>query len=89
MKNTRQLERIVRGFSNYRRIQMLGLLQKSPKLSVIEIAYRLDMNFKTASEHLRRLFTVGFVSKRTIGREVVHSLTKYGKNVLTFLRTLE
>lgn len=89
MRNTRQLERIVRGFSNYRRIQMLGLLHKNPNLSVVEVARRLNVNFKTASEHLRRLFVAGLVSKRTAGKEVAHSLTKYGKNVLTFLRTLE
>ena len=54
-KTYRQLERIVRGFSNHRRIEILELLEKEPELSVIEIAERLKINFKTASEHVRRL----------------------------------
>lgn len=89
MKNTRQLERTVRAFSNHRRIQMLGLLGKTPGLSVVEIAGELNMNFKTASEHLRRLFGVGLIGKRSRATAVEHRLTPLGKAILKFLRTLE
>lgn len=89
MKSTRQLERIVRGFSNHRRIEILHLLQEHPELSVIEIAETLDINFKTASEHTRRLAITGLVGKRSQGAAVRHAVSPLGKNVLKFLRTLE
>jgi len=88
-KNCRKLERIVRGFSNHRRIQILGLLKKEPELSVIDIAEKLEINLKTASEHTRRLTIARLIMKRTEGASVRHKLTERGKKVLMFLRTLE
>ena len=87
--NYRQLERIVRGFSNHRRIEILKLLEKYPELSVVEISEKLDVNFKTIAEHIRRLTIAGLVMKRSVGASVSHRLTKRGKEVLNFLRTLE
>ena len=86
---TRKLERIVRGFSNHRRIEIIMLLERKPELSVIEISYELGINFKTASEHIRRLAIAGLVMKRNEGSSVRHALTLTGKLTLKFLRTLE
>lgn len=88
-KNYRQLERIVKGFANHRRIQIMELLKKHPELSVIEISEELNINFKTASEHIRRLAIAGLVMKRSDGVSVRHRLTDQGSNILKFLRTLE
>lgn len=88
-KSYRQLERIVKGFANHRRIQILELLKKEPELSVIEIAGKLKINFKTASEHIRRLAIAGLVLKRSDGISVRHKLTERGKTILKFLRMLE
>lgn len=88
-KNYRKLERIVKGFANHRRIQILELLEKNPELSVIEIAQELNMNFKTASEHIRRLAISGLIMKRSDGTNIRHKLTERGLKVLKFLRTLE
>jgi len=85
----RQLERIVRGFSNHRRIQILELLNKEPELSVLDISEKLKVNFKTVSEHIRRLAIPGLVMKRSSGAYVRHRLTERGINILGFLRTLE
>ncbi len=89
LKNFRQLERLVRGFSNHRRIQIVELLDREPELSVIEIAGRLNINFKTASDHIRRLSLSGLVMKRSEGAAVRHKLTRHGAIILKFLRTLE
>lgn len=89
MKATKHLQKIVRGFSNHRRIEIMALLDKSPALSVIEIADELNINFKTASEHTRRLENSGLVLKYNHGSAVRHALTPLGKDVLMFLRTLE
>lgn len=89
MKKPRQLERIVKGFSNHRRIEIVELLAKTPELSVIEISDELRINFKTGSEHIRRLAIAGLVMKRNDNKSVRHKLTENGKVVLRFLRTLE
>lgn len=89
MKKPRDLERITKGFSNHRRIEILDLLERSPELSVIDIADILKINFKTASEHIRRLAIAGLVLKRNDYKNVRHKLSDRGKVILTFLRMLE
>jgi predicted transcriptional regulator len=86
---TRELEKIVKGFSNHRRIQILELLFRRPELSVMQIADELSINFKTASEHIRRLHLAGLIMKRNAGNAVRHALTTVGNSILKFLRTLE
>lgn len=85
----RKLERVVRGFSNHRRIQMLELLHRTPEQSVEEIASTLKINYKTAAEHIRRLAITGLVLKRNRGNSVLHKLTPTAQSILKFLRTLE
>ena len=84
-----QLERLVRGFANHRRIEILDLLDREAELSIFEISDRLQVNFKTISEHVRRLAIAGLVVKRYEGAAVRHKLTERGKFILKFLRTLE
>lgn len=88
-KTYKQLERLVRGFSNHRRIEILELLKNSPELSVEEISEYLHINFKTASEHTRRLAIAGLVLKRNEGNCVRHKITSNAHTILKFLRTLE
>jgi DNA-binding transcriptional ArsR family regulator len=89
MHGYRQLERIIKGSSNHRRIQIMDLLSAYPELSVGEIAVRLKINLKTASEHIRRLAISGLVLKRNQGKCVRHKLTDRGVVILKFLRMLE
>ncbi len=89
MKTPRQLERIIKGFANHRRIEILNLLEKKPELSVFEISDELKINFKTGSDHIRRMAIAGLLLKRNDGSSVRHALTKNGKIILKFLRTLE
>ena len=89
MKNYRQLERHMKGMANHRRLEVSFLLEKSPELSVSEIAEALEVNFKTISEHVRRLALAGIVMKRNDGNAVRHALTPLGKSILKFLRILE
>lgn len=89
MKPARQLERIVKGFSNHRRIEILALLHAKPELSLSEIAGTTKINFRTASEHVRRLAHAGLVMKRYEGNFVRHALTPSGQTILKFLRILE
>lgn len=79
----------MKGAANHRRLQILDLLRKKPELSVDEIADALKINFKTASEHIRRLAIAGLVMKRNEGNFVRHKLTLRGQTILKFLRILE
>lgn len=89
MQKPRQLERVVKGFDNHRRIEILLLLDKTSELSVFEIADTLNINFKTASSHIRRLAIAGLVLKRSDGKSIRHALTLRAKHILKFLRMLE
>ncbi|MCX6972587.1 MAG: winged helix-turn-helix domain-containing protein [Verrucomicrobia bacterium] len=86
---SRRLERLVKGFANHRRIEILELLGKKSEMSVGEISLATEIELKTASEHLRRLAIAGIILKRHEGREVRHALTPRARNILTFLRMLE
>lgn len=66
-KSYRQLERIVKGFANHRRLEMMELLSREPELSLSEVTTKLKINLKTGAEHLRRLALAGLVLKRAAG----------------------
>ncbi len=68
---------------------MINLLNSKSELSVEDIAEALSINFKTASDHLRRLAIAGLVLKRNQGNAVRHKLTRRAEVILKFLRTLE
>ena len=87
--NTKQLEKIVKGFANHRRIQIMELLDHRPNASVFEISDELGANFKTVSEHTRRLAHANLVVKKYVGKAMQHSLSPLGRAILKFLRTLE
>ncbi len=88
MRTNTQLETIVKGFANHRRLDILELLEKESELSLQEISQRLDINFKTASEHLRRLVYAGLIVKTNDANFVLHTITPRGRKVLEFLNNL-
>ena len=83
------MEKIAKGFANHWRIRIINLLHEKPDLSVFEIADELDANFKTISEHLKKMSAAGLVLKRNVTNEVEHALSENGKVVLKFLKNLE
>lgn len=88
-KASRQLERIVKGFSNHRRIQMLEVLEARPELDLTALARACGVNLKTAGEHARRLVLAGLVVMRNRGRQVLHAVSARGAQALDFLRVVE
>lgn len=85
----RELERILKGVASHRRARILDILGSEAELSVTDIAERLSFDFRTASEHMRKLVLAGLVMKRHDAAAVRHALTDRGKLVLKFCRTLE
>lgn len=88
-KTNRELERIIKGFANHRRLQVLGLLYKEPELSVQEISERLKSDFKNISAHINKMAIAGLLMKRSDSKAVRHKLTKRGNVILKFVRMLE
>lgn len=88
-KTVKQLERIVKGFANHRRLQILSLLYKEPELSVQEISEKLKSEFKNISAHINKMAIAGLVIKRSEGNMVRHKLTNRGKTILQFVRIIE
>jgi len=87
--NFHKLERIVKGFANHRRLQIMQLLKREPELSVEDIAKKLNIGYENTSDHLRRMAIAGLLLKRSDGRSIRHKLTPRAENVLTFCKTLE
>ena len=85
----RKLERIVKGFANHRRIQMMRLLEQRPELTLLEVCNVLRIGIQAGSEHMRKLALAGLVAKRHQGRWVRHRLTPRAEAVLSFLNTLD
>jgi len=86
-KTPKQLERHFKGVANHRRIEILMIVAKSPKISVEGIAEALDANIKTISAHTKRLVDAGLVNKRYRGQVVEHSLSPYGRIFIRFIKT--
>ncbi len=87
--NYRKTERIVKGFANHRRIEILDLLLREPELSVDDISERLHIGYENASDHVRKLAIAGLVLKRSDGPSVRHKLTPRGKDILMFCKRLQ
>lgn len=85
MKTAKQLERYFKGAANHRRIEILILVSEKEGMMVDDIAKALKCNFKTISEHTRRLVQAGLLNKNHKGRGVVHSLSPYGQLFVKFL----
>ncbi len=87
VENHRKLERVVKGFANHRRLEILYLLKRQPELSVEEISERLRMGYENASDHLRKMAIAGLILKRNEGKSVRHKLTRRAEDVLIFCKT--
>jgi len=87
IKSAKQMERHLKGVANHRRIEILFLISKEEGISVEGITQSLGCNFKTISEHIRRLALAGLIEKNYKGRNVEHTLSPYGKTFISFLTT--
>ena len=84
-KTAKQLERYFKGVANHRRIEILRLVAEVEGITVDGICQKLNRNFKTISEHTRRLVQAGLINKRYRGRQVEHFLSPYGRKFLKFI----
>jgi len=88
-KTAKQLERHFKGVANHRRIDIMLLVKREEGITVEQIAWSLESNMKTISEHTRRLVQAGLLNKQYRGRQVMHSLSPYGKTFVRFIQTFQ
>ncbi|MDP2855733.1 MAG: winged helix-turn-helix domain-containing protein, partial [bacterium] len=74
---------------NHHRINILLLVSKNPDITLDGIAENLDKNFKTISEHTRRLVQAGLLNKKYQGRSVIHSPSPDGEKFVEFIKTFQ
>lgn len=86
-KTSKQLERYFKGAANHRRIDILFTVERNEGIVVEEIADALETNFKTISQHTKSLVQAGLLNKKYRGRQVMHSLSPYGKAFLKFMKS--
>lgn len=82
----KKIEKVIKGFANHRRIQILELLDKNSGMSVDGISQNLKVGFFTISDHIRKLADAGLVEKNNKGRFVINTITKRGKYILSFCK---
>ncbi len=85
----RKLERIVKGFANHRRLEILDLLKNKPEQALDDIVETLGIGYQNASDHVRKLAIAGLVAKRSDGWNVRHKLTPRAEAILAFCKKLE
>ena len=86
-KTSKQLERHFKGVANHWRIEILLLVNEVDGITLDEITDRLQGNFKTISEHTKKLAQAGLLDKKYQGRAVAHSLSPYGQRFVEFIKT--
>lgn len=78
-KSAKVLERYYKGVANHHRIAILKMLHDSKGMTLIEISEELHGNFKTISEHTKRLHQAGLIQKEYRSNFVLHTLSPYGE----------
>lgn len=87
--DSRRLERVIKGFANHNRLQILDLLSRQPELSVMNISERLKIGYENASDHVRKMTVAGLLLKRNDGPAVRHKLTSRAEAILVFCKRLQ
>ncbi len=87
IKTAKQIERYFKGAANHWRIEILLFVDKTDGVILDEITKKLQGNFKTISEHTKKLVQAGLLNKKYQGRRVLHSLSPYGQRFVTFIKT--
>ncbi|HWC57879.1 MAG TPA: winged helix-turn-helix domain-containing protein [Candidatus Paceibacterota bacterium] len=84
----KKVEQVVKSFANQRRIQVLEYIAGNPTVSVDQLAQKFNTNFITISDHIRKLYHAGLIDKTRQGKFVRHTVTKLGKDTLSFCKMI-
>jgi len=89
LQEFRRLELIVKGYANYRRLQILELLHAKPEQSIENIAEAIKSGYENTTDHLRKMTAAGLLYKRHDGPSVLHRLTPRAELIVAFCKKLQ
>ena len=81
--NEKELEKILKAFSNRRRILMLKILKKRNKISMGNMASQIKLSFRSTSKHFSILYTVGIVDREQHGLTMYYSLSSKPSSIIS------
>jgi DNA-binding MarR family transcriptional regulator len=87
-KKYSKIEKVTKGAGHRRRIAVLFLLYREPRLSLSEISDKIRTDYKNTSQHLQKMAQAGLVKKENEGNIMRHTLTPLGKKTLKAIRNL-
>ncbi len=82
------LEKVLKGASNHRRIEVLFLLYSSHDIATEEIIGKLRINYQTGTMHLQKLVRAGLVDAHRQGSTLIHNISKLGKSIIYLLKNI-
>lgn len=75
MKSEKDLEKILKGLANRRRLAIIKLLAKQKELSVADIAQAIKLSFTATSKHLGILRQLDILDRNQVSLTVYYSLS--------------
>lgn len=85
----RNLAKKFKALSNERRLHVIKLLLKHKKLTVGEIADKINLSFRSTSRHLKILEATSFVNWQHVGLNMYYSISaKASKEILGLVKKL-
>ncbi len=80
--NLKELEKILKGLGNRRRLAIVQFLKKNSGASVGDIAEAIKLSYKSTSHHLRIMTAAGILSRDQQSAEASYSLAASSDKVL-------
>lgn len=72
----KQLDKLLRGVANKKRLEIVALLLDGRPRAVSDIAGDISLSFKSTSKHLHRMEGVGLLDRAQVGSTVQYRLVR-------------
>ncbi len=89
LQDFQRIERIVKGYANHKRLQVLELLYAKPDQTTDSISDAINSSYENTSDHLRKMSAAGLLYKRNDGPNVRYKLSPRAELVLAFCKKLK
>jgi DNA-binding transcriptional ArsR family regulator len=84
-ESIKQLERILRGFGNDRRLRIIQVLIKEKELSVGDVSKQIKLSFTATSKHLNALYKLDILDRRQKSLVVYYRISNNISGIVRFI----
>lgn len=85
----KEVERVMKGLANRRRLAILRYLRQEKKAAVGDIAEEINLSFKATSKHLGLLVAAGILDREQLGLQMfyylAHDMPKAARLIISLL----